>query len=96
VVEAHLDDVDLDVTTLCREIGISRAQLHRKLKSLTGQSTSEFVRTHRLQRASELLKGKYGNVTEVAFAVGFQSQSYFARCFRQQYGMSPSEYLHQD
>lgn len=96
VVEEHLDDADLDVTTLCREIGISRAQLHRKLKSLTGQSTSEFVRTHRLQRASELLKGKYGNVTEVALAVGFQSQSYFARCFRQQYGMSPSEYLHQD
>jgi AraC-like DNA-binding protein len=92
VIEEHLDDEHLDVQTLCREIGLSRAQLHRKLKALTGFSTREFVRTHRLRRAATLLEGGYGNVTEVAFAVGFSSSSYFAQCFREQYGVSPSEF----
>jgi signal transduction histidine kinase/ligand-binding sensor domain-containing protein/DNA-binding response OmpR family regulator len=92
VVDEHLDDPQLDVDTLCREIGLSRAQLHRKLKALTGCSTKEFVRIHRLQRAASLLKGRFGNVTEVAYAVGFQSLSYFSRVFREQYGVAPSEF----
>jgi len=91
-VEKHLDEEDLQIEDLCREVGLSRSQFHRKLKALTGQSATAFVRAHRLQRAADLLAGGYGNVTEVAFAVGFQSLSYFARCFREQYGVPPSEY----
>jgi signal transduction histidine kinase/ligand-binding sensor domain-containing protein/DNA-binding response OmpR family regulator len=91
-VENHLDDEDLQVEDLCREVGLSRSQFHRKLKALTGQSATGFIRAHRLQRAADLLAGGYGNVTEVAYAVGFQSLSYFARCFREQYGVPPSEY----
>jgi len=92
VVAEHLEDEDFTVEVFCREVGMSRSQVHRKLKALIGQSTSEFVRTHRLQRAAELLAGGYGSVTEVAYAVGFQSLSYFARCFREQHGVPPSEY----
>ena len=92
VIEAHLDDTDFRVEHLCEEVAMSRAQLHRKLKALTGKSTSEFVRTHRIQRAAQLLKGGYGNVTEVALAVGFQNLSYFSKSFRAQYGVLPSDY----
>ena len=92
VVEEHLDDSDLDVATLAREVGLSRAQLRRKLKALTGQSTGEFVRRLRLQRGAQLLAGRFGNVTEVAMAVGFQNPSYFARCFREEFGTPPSGY----
>ena len=63
---------------------------------MTGRTTSDFVRTHRLVRALELLESGYGNVTEVAYAVGFQSLSYFSRSFRDLYGEQPSEYLRRD
>lgn len=92
IIEEHLDDEEFEVETFCREVGLSRSQLHRKLKALTGQSASEVVRAHRLQRAADLLAGGYGNVTEVAYAVGFKSLSHFAKCFRQQYGVAPSDY----
>ncbi len=92
IIEAHLDDEDFEVEVFCREVGLSRSQLHRKLKALTGQSAGEVVRAHRLQRAADLLAGGYGNVTEVTYAVGFKSLSHFAKCFRQQYGVAPSDY----
>ncbi len=92
IIEAHLDDEDFEIETFCREVGLSRSQLHRKLKALTGQSAGEVIRAHRLQRAADLLAGGFGNVTEVTYAVGFKSLSHFAKCFRQQYGVAPSEY----
>ena len=92
VIDAHLEDPDFSVGDFCREIAMSRAQLHRKLKAVTGQAATEFVRTYRLQRAAQLLEGGYGNVTEVAYAVGFSNLSYFSRSFRDQYGVQPSEY----
>ncbi len=93
VIEEHLDDEDFEVGLFSREIGLSRSQLHRKLKALTGRSAGEVIRAHRLQRAAELLGEGYGNVTEVTYAVGFRNLSYFSRCFREQYGVSPSDYL---
>ncbi len=92
-IDTNLDDTDFRINELCREVGMSRSQLHRKLTAVTGKSTSEFVRTHRLQRAAQLFDGGYGNVTEVAYAVGFRNLSYFARCFKELYGRHPSEYL---
>ena len=71
---------------------MSRMLLHTKIKALTGQSTGEFIRTLRLKRAAQLLQKGYGNVTEVAYDVGFQSLSYFAKVFRQQFGQSPSRF----
>ncbi|MBD0254250.1 MAG: helix-turn-helix transcriptional regulator, partial [Cytophagales bacterium] len=65
---------------------------YRKLYALTGQSPSDCIRTLRLRRGAELLAQKAGNVSEVAYRVGFKEPSYFSRCFSQAYGCSPSEY----
>ena len=91
-VEAHIDDEKFDVESLQREVGMSRTQLHRKLKALTGQSATEFIRSIRLYRAADLLKQQAGSVAEIAYMVGFNSQAYFTRCFREQFGMSPKAY----
>lgn len=64
---------------------MSRAQLHRKIKALTNQSTSEFIRNFRLQRAAELLKQDAGNIAEISYMVGFNSQAYFTKMFQEVY-----------
>ena len=74
------------------EMAMSRAHLNRKLRGLLGQRTGEFIRTMRLKRAAELLRQKSGSVSEVAYQVGFNHLSYFARCFKEQYGKLPHEY----
>jgi DNA-binding response OmpR family regulator len=93
VVEKHLGDEDFDVETLSREVGMSRMNLHRKLKALTDQSASQLIRSMRLQRALELLKQNAGTVAEIAYQVGFGSQAYFTKCFHEQFGCSPKEYV---
>ncbi|MBN1340933.1 MAG: response regulator [Bacteroidales bacterium] len=90
--ENHISNPELDVDLLIREVGMSRSQLHKKLKALTGLSTTEFVRNYRLKRAATLLRGNYGNVADVCYAVGFNSLSYFTRCFHELYGIAPSGY----
>ena len=92
IMELHLDDVDFSIEQFQREIGLSRMQLHRKLKALTDHSTSEFIRTQRLIRASELLGKNVGNVSEVCYMVGFTNLSYFSKIFKEQFGVTPSEY----
>jgi signal transduction histidine kinase/ligand-binding sensor domain-containing protein/DNA-binding response OmpR family regulator len=93
IVEKHLADPDFSVAGFCHELGISRPQLHRKMTALTNQSTSKFIRTIRLKHAASMLATRSGNVFEVAQDVGFNNLSYFAKCFHEQYDMSPSEYL---
>lgn len=92
IIEAHIDDEDFSVEMLGKEIGMSRAQVHRKLRAITNQSASEFIRTFRLKRAEDLIRQDAGNIAEIAYQVGFNSQAYFTRCFQQQYGCTPSEY----
>jgi YesN/AraC family two-component response regulator len=92
VVEAHLSESGFEVEDLCRELGMSRTNLHRKLKALTDSSATEFIRKMRLERASRLLlEGKH-SVSEVAYQVGFESLSYFSKSFQEEFGTSPSEY----
>ncbi len=92
IVEERMADEEFSVELLSREIGMSRMQLHRKLKALTDQSPSMFIRTLRLKRAAQLLQQHSGNISEVAYDVGFNNLSYFAKAFREQFGMLPKEY----
>ena len=73
-------------------MSLSRMHLHRKLKALTDQSAAEFVRALRLRQAAQLLAGHADNVADVAYATGFGNLSHFARCFREEFGQSPSSY----
>ncbi len=92
-INKHLDDSDYNIETLCNEVGISRAHLHRKMKEMTGIPISEFIRNIRLEQAARLLKEQKLNVTQVAYIVGFNSQSHFSTVFRKYFGMTPSEFV---
>ena len=96
IVKQYMSDFDFSVEEFGIKIGMSRSQLHRKLKALVGQSTSKFIRTLRLNTAAELLANKTGNVAEIAFEVGFNNLSWFSKCFQQQFGILPSEYSNQN
>lgn len=93
VIESSLGDERFGVQELIREIGMSRTQLHRKLKALTNQSSNEFIQNIRLQRASEMLKNNTGTIAEIAYRVGFANPPYFTRAFKQHFGHTPSEHL---
>jgi len=93
VVNKHLSDSDFNVETLTTEVGISRAQLHRKMKEMTGLPVSEFIRNIRLEQAVRLLEEQKINVTQVAYTVGFSNLAHFSTVFRKQFGVSPTEYM---
>jgi signal transduction histidine kinase/ligand-binding sensor domain-containing protein/AraC-like DNA-binding protein len=92
IVDRHISDSGFGSDEFCREIGMSRSQLHRKLKALTSQAASEFIRTLRLKRAATLLKESKLSVEEISFRVGFNSPAYFTKCFKSLYRTTPSEY----
>ena len=91
ILEQHLTDSDLSVEDLGTEVGLSRVQLYRKVKALTGRSPVELLRTARLQRARQMLLTTDKNISEIAYEVGFSAPSYFTKCFRDEFGISPSE-----
>jgi signal transduction histidine kinase/DNA-binding response OmpR family regulator len=95
VTREHMADPAYSVETFSREMHMSRPQLFRKIKALTDQNLSEFIRTVRLREAGRLFSENFGNVTEVLYAVGFNNSSYFSKCFREMYGMAPSDYAEQ-
>ena len=94
-INKNLSDSEFNVDKLTVEVGISRAQLHRKMKELTGISTSEFLRNIRLEQAARLLREQKINVTQVAYSVGFSNLAHFSTVFRQHFGVAPSEYAEQ-
>ena len=90
-VEENLGNHKFEIPQLCRLMQMSRAQLYRKVKALTGKSVGHFIRTHRLRKAMILLKTSQLNISEIAYEVGFQDPAYFSRTFSEEYGMSPSK-----
>jgi len=92
IIEEHMGDFEFDAATFQEEMNMSRSQLFRKLRALTDQSATEFIRSIRLKRAANLFEQGFGNVAEVTYEVGFNNLSYFAKCFKEVYGVSPSEY----
>jgi len=93
IVQQHMSDAEFNVKAFGSLMNMSRMQIHRKLIALTGQPANIFIRTLRMNKASILLANKSGNITEVAYDVGFNNLSYFAKCFREQFGISPSEFV---
>lgn len=91
LLDAHLADEEYGIEALCRDLGMSRMQVHRKLTALTGHAASHFVRTHRLQKAKILLETTDLNISEIAYATGFSDHAWFSRSFREMFGMTPSE-----
>lgn len=92
LVEEHLDDVGYTVDQLSRDLNVSYSQLHRKLSALTGYSANHFIRYIRLCEAQRLLKNSDLQIAEVAFQTGFEDPAYFARVFKKEFGMTPSEW----
>jgi len=88
----NLDNTELSVEDLCKEIMLSHSQLHRKLTALTGLSTNAFIRHIRLKEAKELLKNPALSVTAIAYDTGFNDPSYFGRVFKKEFGLTPSKF----
>ena len=93
IISQHISDSDFNLESLSNEAGMSQMQLHRKIKGLFGYSPAEFVKTIRLKRGAEMLRIKTGNISEIAYEVGFENPAYFSTCFRQQFGISPSAFV---
>jgi AraC-like DNA-binding protein len=90
-INENIGNDQFSVEQLGREVGMSRSQIHRKLHALTNQSTSQFIRSIRLNRAMNLIRQDAGSISEIAYTVGFSSPSYFNKCFLQHFGHTPSE-----
>jgi AraC-like DNA-binding protein len=88
----NIANTEFNVEALSEEVGVSRAQLHRKMKEITGISTGEFIRNIRLEQAARLIKEGDINITQVAYSVGFNNQTHFSTAFKKHFGVTPSEY----
>lgn len=93
VVNKYMADPEFNVEMMAREVGLSRVQLHRKLKDITGVPASTFIRNLRMKKAAALLRERKLNIAEVADAVGFDNQANFSTVFKKQYGVTPTEYI---
>ena len=93
LIEAKMGDSELNVEDLGKEMGLSRVQLYRKIKSLTNFAPNELLRMARLKKASSLLASSDMTIAEVGYEVGFTSPSYFTKCYKEQFGESPTEFL---
>jgi YesN/AraC family two-component response regulator len=91
VIEIHLSEEEFSIEDFTGEVGMSRTQLHRKLKALTGKSASLFIRSVRLTKAKKMIEEQKGNISEIAYSVGFSNPAYFTRCFKEEFGYPPSD-----
>ena len=94
VINEHISEEEFSIEEFGKDVGMSRSQMHRKLKALTGKSASLYLRTVRLAKAKQLLEDKMGNISDISYQVGFSSPAYFSRCFKEEFGYAPSEHNH--
>ncbi len=92
ILNENLTQPDFTAAKFSKVMLMNRMQLHRKLKALTGLSSSEFIKNQRLRMAAQLIKTKDLNISEVGYSIGFNDPSYFAKCFKQEFGVSPKEF----
>lgn len=90
IIEQNISDSEFNLAKLCRAIGMSRSQIFRKIKALTGKSTTQFIRSHRVHKGKKLLETTDLNVSEVSYKVGFSTLAHFSNCFKEEFGVAPS------
>jgi AraC-like DNA-binding protein len=94
-IQKYWNSSDFDVVSFSKVMGLSKSQLYRRLKVLTGQSPNNFIREFRLHKAIKQLHHHKGNISEIAYESGFSSPTYFSKCFYDKYGILPSKYVQQ-
>jgi len=92
LLENNLDNGGFDIDHFCKNLGVSSSHLYRKIKNITGFSPNEFIRIYRLKKAAVLIKESKMNISEIAYQVGFNDALYFSKCFKKQFGSSPSTF----
>jgi AraC-like DNA-binding protein len=92
IIEKNLSDPDFTVDVLSKKLYMGRSTLFKKIRALTGETPNQFIQSYRLERAAQLLKANFGNITEVAFEVGFSSTAYFTKCFKEKFHQLPSSF----
>ena len=93
IVKKNMENPEFDVKHFCEIMQVSNSMLYRKLKSLANMSPNEFIRSIRLNTAKELIKQRRGNVSDIAYLVGFKDAHYFSVCFKKEFNMTPGEYM---
>jgi signal transduction histidine kinase/DNA-binding response OmpR family regulator/ligand-binding sensor domain-containing protein len=96
IIESNIDNSDFSIDQLCLELNLGRTNLYKKIRSVTGQSIGEFIRGLRLKKAAKILLSEDISISEVLYRVGINSNSYFTKTFKIQFGMTPSEFLQQN
>jgi len=92
-IDKNLTNNNITVENLAAHLLMSRTNVYRKIKAITGQTATEFIRLTRLKMAIKLLEQGQNNISEIAYKIGFSSPGYFAKCFKDQYGKSPSDFI---
>ena len=95
LMEQHMDNGDLIVDDLVKELAVSRSVFFKKLKTLTGLAPIEFIKEMRVKRAAQLIETGEFSMTQIAYMVGINDPRYFSKCFKQRYQMTPTEYKEQ-
>jgi DNA-binding response OmpR family regulator len=95
IIENKLEEPELNIDYVSREIGVSKSKLYKKIKDITGQSSNEFIRTIRLKKSIEIMTNEDVSVTEVMYRVGISSHSYFTTAFKKEFGLTPSKFQQQ-
>nr|WP_165501824.1 two-component regulator propeller domain-containing protein [Pedobacter frigiditerrae] len=95
LIEEKLEEPDLNIDFVCREMGVSNSKLYKKIKDITGQGGNEFIRTIRLKKAVEIMTHEDVLITELMYRVGISSKAYFTNSFKKEFGMTPSQYQQQ-
>ncbi len=93
IIEKHISEKDFNIEDFCSEVAMSRTQLHRKLKALTGKSASIYIRSVKLSKAKRMIEEQKGNISEIAYSIGFSSPAYFTKCFKEEFGYPPSSII---
>jgi len=93
VIEKHIAEEEFTIEEFESEFAMSKSQIYRKLKAITGKSPSLYIRSVRLAKAKSMIESQSGNISEIAYSVGFSSPTYFSKCFKEEFGQSPSDFI---